>query len=65
MGKGPLSSVAIRNKGKVAIIAIQYSALDRAILFRFTTTPNHFGYGLIGQVSALESWTYTWTLEGG
>ena len=48
MGKGPLSSVATRNKGKAAIIAIKYSAPDREILFRFTTTPNHFRYGLIG-----------------
>ena len=59
MGKGPLSSVATRDKGKAAITAIKYTALDRAILFSFTITPNHFGYGLIGQVSALESWTYT------
>ena len=65
MGKGPLSSVAIRDKEKAAITAIKYSAHDRAILFSFTTTPNHFGYGLIGQVSALENWTYTWTLGGG
>ena len=48
MGKGPLSSVVTRNKGKSAITAIKYFAPDRAILFRFTTTPNHFRYGLIG-----------------
>ena len=55
MGKGPLNSVATKDKGKAAITAIKYSVPDRAILFSFTTTPNHFGYGLIGQVSALES----------
>ena len=43
MGKGPLSSVATRDKGKTAITAIKYTALDRAILFSFTITPNHFG----------------------
>ena len=31
----------------------------------FTTTPNHFEYGLMGQVSVLKSWTYTWTLDEG
>ena len=30
-----------------------------------TTTPNHFTYGLMGQISALESQTYTWVLENG
>ena len=43
------------DKGKAAITAIKYSALDRVMFFSFKTTPNHFGYGLIGQVSALES----------
>ena len=43
MGKGLLSSVVTRDKGKAAITAIKYSALDRAMLFNFTTTPNHFG----------------------
>jgi len=35
MGKGSLNSVATKDKGKAAIIAIKYSALDRAMLFRF------------------------------
>ena len=30
-----------------------------------TTTPNHFTYGLMGQISAPESQTYTWALENG
>ena len=30
----------------------------------FTTTSNHFGYGLTRQVSALKSETYTWTYKG-
>ena len=35
MGKGPLNSVATKDKGKAAITAIKYSALNRAILFSF------------------------------
>ena len=65
MGKGPLNSVATKDKGKVTITAIKYSAPDRAILFSFY---NHF--------QPLWVWadrtsinpkklTYTWTLEEG
>ena len=39
MGKGPLNSVATKNKGKTAITAIKYSTLDRAILFSFYNHP--------------------------
>ena len=39
MGKGPLNSVATKDKGKVTITTIKYSAPDRAILFSFY---NHF-----------------------
>ena len=35
MGKGPLNSVATKDKGKATITAIKYSAPDRAILFSF------------------------------
>ena len=35
MGKGPLNSVATKNKGKAAITAIKYSAPDKAMLFSF------------------------------
>ena len=35
MGKGPLRSVATRNKGKTAITAIKYFAPDRVMLFSF------------------------------
>ena len=35
MGKGPLNSVATKNKGKTAITAIKYSAPNRAMLFSF------------------------------
>ena len=35
MGKGPLNSVATKDKGKVVITAIKYFAPDRAILFNF------------------------------
>ena len=35
MWKGPLNSVATKDKGKATITAIKYSAPDRAILFNF------------------------------
>ena len=35
MGKGPLNSVATKDKGKATIIAIKYSTLDRVMLFSF------------------------------
>ena len=39
MGKGPLNSMATKNKGKTAITAIKYSAPDRAMLFSFYNHP--------------------------
>ena len=39
MGKGPLNSVATKDKGKVAITVIKYSAPDRAIFFNFYNHP--------------------------
>ena len=39
MGKGPLNSVATKDKGRATIIAIKYSAPDRAILFSFYNHP--------------------------
>ena len=39
MGKGPLNSVATKDKGKTAITAIKYSALNKAILFSFYNHP--------------------------
>ena len=39
MGKGPLNSVATKDKGKAVITAIKYSAPDRAILFSFYNHP--------------------------
>ena len=35
MGKGPLNSVATKDKGRATITAIKYSAPDRTILFSF------------------------------
>ena len=53
MRKGPLNSVATKNKVKAAITTIKYSAPDRVTLFSFYNPPNHLGYGRIRQVSAL------------
>ena len=39
MRKGPLNSVATKNRGNAAITAIKYSALDRAMLFSFYNHP--------------------------
>ena len=39
MGKGPLNSVATKDKGKTVITAIKYSTPDRAILFSFYNHP--------------------------
>ena len=39
MGKGPLDSVATKNKGKAAIIAIKYSVPDSVMLFSFYNHP--------------------------
>ena len=37
--KETLDSITIKNKGKAAITAIEYSALDRAMLFSFYNHP--------------------------
>ena len=60
-----LGSITTKDKGKAAITAIQYSTPNRTMLSTFTTTPNHFGYGLMGQISVLKSRTYRWTLDEG
>ena len=39
MEKGPLDSMATKDKGKAAITAIKYSAPDRAMLFNFYNHP--------------------------
>ena len=39
MEKGPLNSVATKNKGRATITAIKYSAPDRAMLFSFYNHP--------------------------
>ena len=39
MEKGPLNNMATKEKGKAAITAIKYSALDRAMLFSFYNHP--------------------------
>ena len=39
IGKGPLNSVATKNKEKAVITAIKYSTPDRTILFNFYNHP--------------------------
>ena len=42
MGKGPLNSVATKNKVKAAITTIKYSAPNKAMLFSFYNHPQPF-----------------------
>ena len=49
--------------GKAAIIALSALQLTEPCFTAFTTTPNDFGEGLMGQVSALSIQIYTWTVE--
>ena len=42
MGKGPLNSVATKDKRKAVITAIKYSAPDRVMLFSFYNHPQLF-----------------------
>ena len=39
MGKGPLNSVAVKDKGRATITTIKYSVPDRAMLFSFYNHP--------------------------
>ena len=39
MGKGPLNSVATKDKGRATITVIKYSTPDRAMLFSFYNHP--------------------------
>ena len=55
MEKGPLDNMVTKDKGKAAITAIKYSAPTEQYFSAFTTTPNHFGYGMMGHVSVLGS----------
>ena len=52
--KGPLDSMATKDKGKAAITAIDTLHLTEPCSSAFTTTPNHSRYGLMEQVSVLE-----------
>ena len=56
----------LKYPGKAAFTAIQRSASDKAVFFKLLQPPpNHFKYGLMGQIFALESQTYTWALKNG
>ena len=61
--KETLDSVTTKDKRKAVILPFITLLLTRTILSTVTTTPSHFRYGLMGQISVLESQTYTWALE--
>ena len=64
--KGPLDSMATKDKGKVAITAIEYFAPDRTMLFSFYNHLQPFWvWADTGPFLILESRTYTWTLDKG
>ena len=65
MRKGPLNSVATKNKGKATINAIKYSAPDRAMLFSFYNHSQPLWVWADRTSISPEKLTYTWTLEGG
>ena len=48
IGKDTLDSLTTKDKGKVALTAIQYSAPDRAILFSFYNHPQPLWLGVDG-----------------
>ena len=52
-GIGPNLKENLRISGKAALIAIQCSAPDRAVFFRFINHPQQFWDGLMGQMSIL------------
>ena len=54
-----------RTKEKLQLLSLNTLRQTEQYFLAFTTTPNHFEYGLMGQVSVLESRTYTWTLGEG
>ena len=65
MGKGPLNSVATKDKEKATITAIKYSAPDKAILFSFYNHSQPLWIWADRINISPKKLTYTWTLEGG
>ena len=49
--------------GKLPLLSFNTLHLTEPYFPAFTTTPNHSGYGLMGQVSVLECRFYTWTKD--
>ena len=48
------------DQGKLLLLPFNTLHLTEPYSPAFTTTPNHSGYGLMGQVSILECRSYTW-----
>ena len=51
------------DQGKLPLLPFNTLHLTEPYSLTFTTTPNHSGYGLMGQVSVLECRSYTWTKD--
>ena len=59
--KGMLESV--NDRGKLPLLPFNTLHMIESYSPAFSTTPNHSGYGLMGQVSVLECQSYTWTKD--
>ena len=61
--KGKLGSITTRESCPYCHSILCTLHLTEPYSPAFTTTPNHSGYGLMGQVSVLECRSYTWTKD--
>ena len=59
--KGMLERV--NDRGKLPLLPFNTLHMTEPYSPVFSITPNHSGYGLMGQVSVLECRSYTWTKD--
>ena len=54
---------SVNDRRKLPLLPFNALHMTEPYSLAFSTTPNHSGYGLMGQVSVLECWSYTWTKD--
>ena len=54
---------SLNDQGKLPLLPFNTLHLTEPYSPAFITTPNHSGYGLMGQISVLECRSYTWTKD--
>ena len=54
---------SVNDRGKLPLLPFNTLHMTEPYFPTFSTTPNHSGYGLMGQVSVLECRSYTWTKD--